>query len=52
MLQAPLDVIVERGSTPYLLGVLAGQGAWATVLLGLCWYVQRRADAKLVIQGG
>jgi ABC-2 type transport system permease protein len=52
MLQAPLDVIVERGSTPYLLGVVAGQVAWAAVLLGLCWYVQRRAMAKLVIQGG
>ena len=52
MMQAPLDVIVERGSTPHLLGLVAGQAAWAVALLGLCWYVQRRAVAKLVIQGG
>jgi viologen exporter family transport system permease protein len=52
MLQAPLDVIVERGSTPHLFGLIAGQAAWAAVLLWLCWYVQRRAVAKLVIQGG
>jgi ABC-2 type transport system permease protein len=52
MLQAPLDVIVERGSTAHLLGLIAGQALWALVLLGLCWYVQHRATAKLVVQGG
>jgi ABC-2 type transport system permease protein len=52
MLQAPLDVIVERGSTGSLLGVVAGQAAWAVALLWLCWFVQRRAVVKLVIQGG
>lgn len=52
MLQAPLDVIVERGSTLSLLGIVAGQAAWAALLLGLCALVQRRATAKLVIQGG
>lgn len=52
MLQAPLDVIVERGSTLRALGLIAGQAAWAVALLGLCWYVQRRAEQKMVIQGG
>jgi hypothetical protein len=31
---------------------VAGQAAWAVVMLGLGRYVQRRAEAKLVIQGG
>jgi ABC-2 type transport system permease protein len=52
MLQAPLDVLVERGSRLQLLGEVAGQAAWAVVLLILCWYVQHRATAKLVVQGG
>jgi ABC-2 type transport system permease protein len=52
MLQAPLDVIVEHGSVGYSVLLVAGQAGWAAVLLGLCWYVQRRAEAKLVIQGG
>ena len=52
MLQAPLDVIVERGSSMSLLGIVAGQAAWAAALLGLAAWVQRRATAKLVIQGG
>lgn len=52
MLQAPLDVLVERGSQLTGLGMVAGQAAWAVVLLALCWYVQHRATAKLVVQGG
>lgn len=52
MLQAPLDVLVERDTVAALGGIVAGQAAWAAVLLALCWYVQRRAEAKLVIQGG
>jgi ABC-type uncharacterized transport system, permease component len=52
MMQAPLDVIVERGSSLSLVAEVAGQTAWAAVLLGLCWLVQRRATAKLVVQGG
>jgi ABC-2 type transport system permease protein len=52
VLQAPLDVAVERSPTPELLGIVAGQAAWAVVLLLVCRYVQRRAETKLVIQGG
>jgi len=52
MLQAPLDVLVERGSRSALLVEVAGQAAWAGLLLVGCWYVQRLATAKLVVQGG
>jgi ABC-2 type transport system permease protein len=52
MLQAPLDVIVERGSTADLLVLVAGQAAWAGALLAVCRYVQHRATSKLVVQGG
>jgi ABC-2 type transport system permease protein len=52
MLQGPLDVLVERDTTLASIGIIAGQAAWAATLLGVCWYVQRRAEAKLVIQGG
>jgi viologen exporter family transport system permease protein len=52
IMQAPLDVLVEHGSAPVQLGVIAGQAAWAAVLLGICWHVQRRAERRLVIQGG
>jgi ABC-2 type transport system permease protein len=52
ILQAPLDVLVERASTAQLSGLVAVQAAWAVTLLFFCWYVQRRAERKLVIQGG
>jgi ABC-2 type transport system permease protein len=52
ILQAPLDVVVERGPQLALVGMVAGQLAWAVALLALCAYVQRRAEAKLVVQGG
>ena len=52
MLQAPLDVAVERGPLTSLLGLVAGQAAWAVVLIGACVLVQRRAEYKLVVQGG
>jgi ABC-2 type transport system permease protein len=52
ILQAPLDVLVERGSTLALAAVVAGQAAWSVVVLAICWYVQRRAERRLVIQGG
>jgi ABC-2 type transport system permease protein len=52
ILQAPLDVAVEYGSTGYTLAIVGGQAAWVVVLMGACWYVQRRAEARLVIQGG
>jgi ABC-2 type transport system permease protein len=52
ILQAPLDVLVERAPLGQTVGVVAGQAAWAAVMLWLARHVQRRAETKLVIQGG
>ena len=49
IIQVPLDILVER--TPAG-PVLALQVAWAVILLGACQLVQRRAERRLVIQGG
>ena len=52
MLQAPLDVLVERGGLADRVGLVAGQAVWAAIVLALAAFVQRRAERKLVIQGG
>ena len=52
MLQAPMDVLVERVDPIASAGLVAGQAAWAIVLLATCGLVQRRAERKLVVQGG
>ncbi len=52
MLQAPLDVLLERHAPATTMAILVGQAAWAGALLALCASVQRRAERKLVIQGG
>ncbi|MGH3738005.1 MAG: ABC transporter permease [Micromonosporaceae bacterium] len=52
MLQAPLDVFLERGGLSRQLSLLANQLVWAVVTLAACRLVQRRAVRKLVIQGG
>jgi len=52
MLQAPMDVLVERVDPLASAGLVAGQAAWAVVLLALCRLVQHRAERKLVVQGG
>lgn len=52
MLQAPLDVVVERGTTGHLLALVAGQAAWAAALLAAAVFVQRLAERRMVIQGG
>jgi viologen exporter family transport system permease protein len=52
ILQTPLDVLVERGSPVETAGVIAAQVAWAALLLAGCVVVQRRAERRLVIQGG
>lgn len=49
LMQAPLDVLVERGSAAALLG---GQLAWLVVVFTVARLVQRRALQRLVIQGG
>jgi ABC-2 type transport system permease protein len=52
LLQAPLDVLVERGGTGHAAALLAGQLAWTAVLVVAARSVQRRALRRLVIQGG
>jgi ABC-2 type transport system permease protein len=49
LMQAPLDVLVERGSAAALIG---GQLAWLVVVFTVARLVQRRALRRLVIQGG
>jgi ABC-2 type transport system permease protein len=52
ILQAPLDVITERGGHPGPALMIGLQLIWMVVLLALCALVQRRAERKLVVQGG
>jgi ABC-2 type transport system permease protein len=51
-LQTPLDVLVERDPPALQAGLVALQALWAGLLLGLCVVVQRRAERRLVAQGG
>jgi ABC-2 type transport system permease protein len=52
ILMTPLDVLVERESTAGQVGLIGLQFVWAAALLALCAHVQRRAERRLVIQGG
>ncbi|MGH3731718.1 MAG: ABC transporter permease [Micromonosporaceae bacterium] len=52
MVQAPIDIFLEYGGVRSQALLLADQVAWAVAGLALCRLVQRRAERKLVIQGG
>lgn len=52
IMQLPLDLLVERGSVADQLRCLATQAGWAVALLVACVLVQRRAERRLVVQGG
>ncbi|MEU5564663.1 ABC transporter permease [Micromonospora musae] len=52
LLQTPLDVLVERDPTPVQVTLVAVQICWAVLLLATCRLVQRRAERRLVVQGG
>ena len=52
LLQTPLDVLVERDPPGRQLVLVLLQAAWAAGLLLLAGLVQRRAERKLVVQGG
>jgi ABC-2 type transport system permease protein len=52
LLQTPLDVLVERDPPALQAGLVALQAVWAVLLLALAHLVQRRAERKLVVQGG
>lgn len=50
--QAPLDVLVEVDPAPRQAGLVAIQAVWTVVMLAACRAVQRRAERRLVVQGG
>jgi viologen exporter family transport system permease protein len=52
LLQTPIDVLIERDPPGRQVGLVALPALWATGLLVACKYVQRRAERKLVVQGG
>jgi viologen exporter family transport system permease protein len=52
VIQAPVDVIVERTSLAGQLGIVAVQVAWVAIGFWLCLVVQRAAERRLVVQGG
>lgn len=52
LLQTPLDVLVERDPPAVSAALVGLQAAWAAAMLGVAHLVQRRAERRLVIQGG
>lgn len=52
LLQTPLDVLVERDAPALQAGLVALQAVWAVIMVALAGVVQRRAERKLVVQGG
>jgi ABC-2 type transport system permease protein len=52
LLQTPLDVVVERDDWPVQSGMVGVQLGWAGLILLACRIVQRRAERRLVVQGG
>jgi ABC-2 type transport system permease protein len=52
ILQTPLDVAAERDGPALQAGLIAVQAVWAVSLLALAALVQKRAERRLVVQGG
>jgi ABC-2 type transport system permease protein len=52
MIQLPLDILVEHGSTARQMELLCVQAGWVVIMLALCHGVQRLGERKLVAQGG
>ncbi|WP_438862197.1 ABC transporter permease [Paractinoplanes aksuensis] len=52
LLQTPLDVLIERDGPALQAGLVGLQAVWAVVMLALAHWVQRRAERRLVVQGG
>jgi ABC-2 type transport system permease protein len=51
-LQIPADIWLGKRAGWELVGGLALQAGWAAAMLGVCWWVLRRATHKVVVQGG
>ena len=52
LMQTPLDIACERVTDARAAGLVAIQLAWVVVILAAARAVQRRAERKLVVQGG
>ena len=52
LMQTPLDVLNERDQPQLQVALVGLQALWAAGLLGLAAFVQRRAEQRLVVQGG
>ncbi|MEU1886079.1 ABC-2 family transporter protein [Micromonospora sp. WMMD987] len=52
LMQTPLDVLVERDPPAVQVGLVALQLGWTVLVLAACRLVQRRAERRLVVQGG
>jgi ABC-2 type transport system permease protein len=52
LLQIPLDVVVERDPPALQASLVGVQAFWAVATVALALLVQRRAERKLVVQGG
>lgn len=52
LMQTSLDVVVERDRPAVQVGLVGVQVVWVGVLLFACRAVQRRAERRLVVQGG
>lgn len=52
IMQIPLDVFVERDAPPVQVALVGVQAVWAVLMLVACRAVQRRAERRMVIQGG
>ncbi|SCF40706.1 ABC transporter permease [Micromonospora mirobrigensis] len=52
LFQTPLDVLVERDPPATQLELVGLQVGWAVAILLLCRLVQRRAERRMVVQGG
>lgn len=52
LIQVPADVLIERRPVPTTAALVAAQAAWVVIMLTIACAVQRRAERRLVIQGG
>ncbi|MGW4465991.1 ABC transporter permease [Micromonospora sp. NPDC004704] len=52
LMQTSLDVVTERDRPAVQVGLVGVQVVWVGVLLYACYAVQRRAERRLVVQGG
>jgi ABC-2 type transport system permease protein len=52
LIQVPADVLIERHPVPTTTALVAAQAAWVVIMLTIARAVQRRAERRLVIQGG